>query len=92
MRRQKIISMTDAHFEAASKMKNFSGWVREQLEKYIQDEKNRLKMMATYVCNKCNIEFQKGPVTDRVRGTRFKTYAYCPEAGCGAECQRWDLL
>ena len=84
MRRQKIISMTDAHFEAASKMKNF--------EKYIQDEKNRLKMMATYVCNKCNIEFQKGPVTDRVRGTRFKTYAYCPEAGCGAECQRWDLL
>jgi len=83
--------MTDAHYEAASKMKNFSGWVRAQLDLYLQAEKNRASSMATYVCKKCNIEFQKGPVNDRLRGARFKPYAFCPEAGCEEESPRWDL-
>lgn len=93
MRRQKIISMTDAHFEAASKMKNFSGWVREQLEKYIQAEESNLFRVQTYVCKKCvkgeAVEFQRGPVNDRVRGLRFPPSVVC--AACGNEASRWDL-
>ena len=88
MRRQKIISMTDAHFEAASKMKNFSGWVREQLEKYIQDEVRAAKMTMTYVCG-CGHEFARLPTRDRVRGLRHPPHRMCPE--CSKEATRWDL-
>jgi len=38
VRRQKLISMTDNHFEVAGNMPNFSKWVREQIEKYIQSQ------------------------------------------------------
>lgn len=90
MRRQKIISMTDEHFTAASEMKNFSGWVREQLEKYIQDQKNDHGKLMTYKCEKCEIEFQRPPVNSRAKGLYFPTSTTC--ATCGGPSLRWDIV
>ena len=84
--------MTDRHFEVAGKMDNFSGWVREQLEKYIQAKESNLLRLQTYVCKKCSsepVEFQRGPVNDRVRGLRCPPSVIC--AACGNEASRWDL-
>lgn len=40
--RQKLITLDLTSFEIASKMSNFSGWVREQLKKYRDKDQNQL--------------------------------------------------
>ena len=69
MRKQKIISLTDDLYNEASKMENFSKWVRDRLEEHIQRTKTDDGRTMTYVCMKCceddGVEFQKGPTKDR---------------------------
>ena len=93
MRKQKIISLTDDLYNEASKMENFSKWVRDRLEEHIQRTKTDDGRTMTYVCMKCceddGVEFQKGPTKDRLRGYRFPTTRPCPT--CNGEAYRWDV-
>lgn len=82
--------MTDAHFRAASEMKNFSGWVRGQLDLYIQRLKDEEGQLMTYCCEKCESEFQKPPTNSRAKGLYFPSTSICPE--CGESSMRWDLI
>jgi len=40
--RQKLITLDPTSFEVASKMSNFSAWVREQLKKYRDKDQSQL--------------------------------------------------
>jgi len=87
--------MTDEHYEEASRMNNFSGWVRQRLNEYIRDAKNQHGKLTTYKCEKCRsnlggFEFQKPPITSRAKGVHFPSSTMCPN--CGESCLRWDLV
>jgi hypothetical protein len=81
--------MTDDHFKVASEMTNFSGWVREQLSKYIQDQQESAQGQTTYVCKHCANSFRTGPITTRMKGRHFAVERVCPE--CESFAIRWDI-
>jgi len=92
MRKQKIISLTDDLYNEASKMDNFSKWVRDRLEEHIQKTKTDNGRTMTYVCMNTGCtrnEFVLGPVKDRLRGYRFPSVRVCPT--CAQEGYRWDV-
>ena len=85
--------MTDPHFEAAKGMKNFSQWVREHLEEYIQEQTKELPQ-TNYICQNVECEgsvgFRRPMINCRVRGVHYPTQRTCP--ACEKSASRWDLV
>jgi hypothetical protein len=82
VRRQKLISMTDRHFEIASEMPNFSKWVRERMDEYIQRMKDiGGESLRFYHCSTCGINFQRPIQWNRARGYHYPLEMMC--SGCG---------
>lgn len=77
VRRQKLISMTDRHFEVAQEMGNFSKWVREQLDKHIQMVENGQEATKTYHCKHCNSTLELNRVHSRLKGHYWATLRWC---------------
>jgi hypothetical protein len=53
--RQKMITLDPTSWEIASKMKNFSGWVRQQLKEIDESEKKVNALSYESVCDPCDI-------------------------------------
>jgi DNA-directed RNA polymerase subunit M/transcription elongation factor TFIIS len=77
VRRQKLISMTDRHFEVAQEMGNFSKWVREQLDEYIQQQEERTLHLRNYNCKKCGEEHLLSRVHTRLKGNHYPMFRWC---------------
>jgi RNase P subunit RPR2 len=77
VRRQKLISMTDRHFEVAQEMGNFSKWVREQLDKHIQKTENGQEDEKEYHCKGCNSTLYLNRVQCRLRGNYWAAIRWC---------------
>jgi hypothetical protein len=76
VRRQKLISMTDHHFEVAAKMPNFSKWVRERMNEYIQNAQDQ-KETRKYVCSKCEVVLDLERIQNRIKGNYFTASRWC---------------
>ena len=76
VRRQKLISMTDRHFEVASKMPNFSKWVREKMDEYIQIQIDA-KQTKEYHCSKCETTLHLERIQSRLKGNYFPMIRWC---------------
>jgi len=69
---QKMISLCDSTFERAGKMKNFSRWVRLQLEELIDNEEG----LVWFRCTRCERRYE------RKKSTGFKiACAACAREG-----------
>ena len=77
VRRQKLISMTDRHFEVAQKMGNFSKWVREQLDKHIQMTENGQEDAKEYHCRGCDSTLFLNRIQNRIKGNYFAAVRWC---------------
>jgi ribosomal protein L37AE/L43A len=51
--RHKMINLCPTTFEIASKMKNFSGWVRQELLKQHQEQQEKEDSYTRYRCPSC---------------------------------------
>lgn len=90
VRRQKLISMTDHHFELASNMPNFSKWVRERMNEYIQNAQDQ-KETRKYVCSGCKTVLDLERIQNRIKGNFFTSSRWCFK--CNSETMiREDLL
>ena len=80
VRRQKLISMTDHHFEVACEMPNFSKWVREQIEEYIQRSGNgpNDSEVRLYICTEGH-ESWYHPIKSSIRGWHYEIEKQCRE-------------
>jgi len=50
----KMISMDDVTFERAKKMDNFSAWVRDRVDRLIEEEEE----IGWYYCERCNLRYE----------------------------------
>ena len=55
--RQKMITLDPTSWEIASKMKNFSGWVRQQLREMDESERKVKAIQWESTCKKCEMFF-----------------------------------
>jgi len=76
VRRQKLISMTDRHFEVASDMPNFSKWVRERMDEYIQNAQDE-KETRKYHCKKCEATLDLQRIQNKIKGNYFAAVRWC---------------
>lgn len=90
VRRQKLISMTDDHFEFASQTPNFSKWVRKKIEEHIQLE-NKQPKVTEYMCNGCKEKRNYSAIYTRVKGNHFPITRACPTMDCFSEMYRKDF-
>lgn len=84
VRRQKIISMTDRHFEFASEVPNFSKWVRERIDEYILDNQEDKNKLRWYKCPTGH-ENMLNPIQHRIKGLHFPLEQYCEK------CDEWAV-
>lgn len=89
VRRQKLISMTDDHYEYATQMPNFSKWVRAKMDEHIQTE-NKKPKVAKYICNGCKAQRHFSAAYSRVKGNHFPITRGCSTMGCYSEMYRKD--
>jgi hypothetical protein len=85
VRRQKIISMTDRHFEFASEIPNFSKWVRERIEEYIQEHQEDKNDLRWYKCESTGHSNMYNPIQHRIKGLHFPIEQYCKK------CNAWAV-
>ncbi len=90
VRRQKLISMTDDHFEFASQLPNFSKWVRNKIDEYIQNENKQPKAIE-YMCSGCKTRRTYGSMYSRLKGNHFPITRACPTMDCFTEMYRHDF-
>ena len=91
VRRQKLISMTDHHFEFASEMPNFSKWVRERIEEYIENTQEDKYAMRWYKCPEGH-EHMYNPKEDRIRGRHYPLDYPCKGSkGNRGDCDFWAV-
>ena len=76
VRRQKLISMTDRHFEVAQEMSNFSKWVRERMDEYIQNTQDE-EETREYMCSKCSTVLHLQRIQNKIKGNYFPMMRWC---------------
>ena len=78
VRRQKLISMTDRHFEVAQEMGNFSKWVRERMDEYIQNIQDETETKE-YKCSSCSTVLHLQRLQNKIKGNYFPMMRWCFE-------------
>ncbi len=76
--RQKMITLDPTSWEIASKMKNFSGWVRQKLREQNESDGKVKAIQWESVCNKCDMFYLS-------TSEYAAKYNYCQK--CHEHCQ-----